>query len=165
MISHSYIKKNLRHLDRRYHDARSITEASYCSKLAILELCGWIEMSMDDIILRGCVRGVKNESNRKAIREKVKLNYGFEYKKHFQGLLTALIGYKGYEEIEKKIPTAVSVSFKSELGNLKERRNSLAHTYYKGVMHHYDAPSITIGRYQTVASGLDAYDKALRAYC
>lgn len=70
-----------------------------------------------------------------------------------------------YEALEKSIPTSISTSFKSELGNLKERRNSLAHTYYRGVTLHYDAPPITISRYQTVAAGLNAYDKALRAYC
>ncbi len=40
MISHSYIKKNLTYLDRVYRRTSSTTEASYCSKLAILELCG-----------------------------------------------------------------------------------------------------------------------------
>lgn len=165
MISHSYIKKNLAYLDRVYRRTSSTTEASYCSKLAILELCGWIELSMDDIVLRGCVRALKHDKNRKAVREKVKRNYGFEYQKHFVSLITSLVGFHGYEALERTIPTPVSVSFKSELGNLKERRNSLAHTYFKGVTHHYDAPSITISRYHSVAAGLNAYDSALRALC
>ena len=165
MISHSYIKSNLEYLDRVYQRANSNKEASYCSKLAILELCGWIELSMDDIVLRGCVRGLKQEKNRKAVREKVKRNYGFEYKRHFVSLITSLVGFHGYETLEKSIPTTVSAKFKSELGNLKVLRNSLAHTYYKGGTHHYDAPSATFSRYESVAAGLDAYDKALRAYC
>jgi len=165
MISNSYIIKNLRYLDRVYRNSNSVTEASYCSKLAILELCGWIELSMDDIILRGCVRGLKQEKNRKAVREKVKLNYGFEYQKHFVTLVTSLVGFRGYETLEKSIPASISTNFKSELRNLKERRNSLAHTYYRDVTPHYDAPSITMSRYHSVAAGLDAYDKALRSYC
>lgn len=165
MISHSYIKRNLAYLDRVYRRTNSTTEASYCSKLAILELCGWIELSMDDIVLRGCVRALKQNSNRNAIREKVKYNYGFEYQKHFVSLIISLIGFHGYETIEKSVPDSVSVSFKSELGNLKVRRNSLAHSYYRGTTNHYDAPSITIARYHTVAAGLIAYDNALRAYC
>ena len=165
MISHSYIESNLKYLNRVYQRANSNKELSYCSKLAILELCGWIELSMDDIVLRGCVRGLKQEKNRKAVREKVKLNYGFEYKRHFVSLITSLVGFHGYETLEKSIPTTVSENFEAELRNLKESRNSLAHTYYKGGTHHYDAPSITISRYHSVAAGLDAYDKALRAYC
>lgn len=165
MISHSYIKKNLAYLDRVYRNTTSTTEASYCSKLAILELCGWIEISMDDIVLRGCVRALKQEKNRKAVREKVKYNYGFEYQKHFVSLITSLVGFHGFEALEKTIPVSVSISFKSELGNLKERRNSLAHTYYKGVTPSYDAPSITMSRYQIVTAGLEAYDRALRTYC
>lgn len=165
MISHSYIKKNLAYLDSVYNNARSTTEADYCCKLAILELCGWIELSMDDIVLRGCVRALKLKKNRDAVREKVKLNYGFEYQKHFVSLITSLVGFHGFEIIEKTISEAISVNFRSELANLKERRNSLAHTYYKGVTSHYDAPSITISRYHSVAAGLDAYDNALRVYC
>lgn len=165
MISHSYIAKNLRYLDKKYQSSNSVTEASYCSKLAILELCGWIELSMDDMILKACVRGVKNSGFRKAIKDKVKRNYGFEYERHFQSMVTALIGYRGYEKIEKTIPTSVKVSFKAELSILKDRRNSLAHTYFKGVTHHYDAPSLTVQRYNAVSSGLTAYDRALREYC
>lgn len=165
MISHSYIKNNLAYLDRVYRNTHSTTEASYCSKLAILELCGWIELSMDDIVLRGCVRALKHEKHRKSMREKVQRNYGFEYQKHFVSLITSLVGFHGYETLEKSIPATVSVSFKSELGNLKDRRNSLAHTYFRGVTPHYDAPSITISRYNNVAKGLNAYDKALRLYC
>jgi hypothetical protein len=165
MIARSYIDRNLIYLDRVYRNATSTTEKNYCSKIAILELCGWIELSMDDIVLRGCVRALKQEKNRKAVREKVKHNYGFEYQKHFVSLITSLVGFHGYETLEKKIPTMISVSFKSELGNLKVRRNSLAHTYYRGVTPYYDAPSITMSRYLSVANGLDAYDQALRSYC
>jgi len=120
---------------------------------------------MDDIVLRGCVRALKQDRNRRAVHEKVKRNYGFEYQKHFVSLITSLVGFHGYETLEKTIPTPISVSFKSELGNLKERRNSLAHTYFKGATDHYDAPSSTISRYHSVAAGLNAYDTALRAYC
>jgi len=165
MISHSYISKNLHYLDKKYQNSGSPTEAGYCSKLAILELCGWIELSMDDIILRACIRGVKNPGFRKAIKDKVKRNYGFEYERHFQSMVTTLIGYRGYEKIEKNVPTAVTVNFKAELSILKDRRNSLAHTYFKGVTQHYDAPSLTLQRYNTVSNGLTAYDRALREYC
>lgn len=165
MIPHSYIKKNLRHLDGKYRKAKTLTEASYCSKLAILELCGWIELSMDDIILRACVRGIANADHRRSVRDKVKRNYGFEYERHFQAMVTTLVGYHGYERIEKKVPASVTINLKAELNTLKDRRNSLAHTYYKGATQHYDAPSVTIQRYDTVSAGLTAYDKALREYC
>lgn len=166
MIAHSYIRDNLHHLDKRYRGASSIKEANYCSKLAVLELCGWIELSMDDIVLRGCVRGIKSNNYRTLLREKVYKNYGFEYKRHFVNLITSLVGLKGLEKIENKIPLPIKTSFKSELGNLKVLRNSFAHTYfYKGVTVTYDAPSITIARYQLVADGLNAYDRSLRAIC
>jgi hypothetical protein len=166
MIAHSYIKENLNHLDRRYNNASSIKEANYCSKLAVLELCGWIELSMDDIVLRGCIRGIKSSAYRSQLEQKVKRNYGFEYQRHFVSILTALIGFRGLEKVEKGIPINTIAQFKSELGNLKTLRDSLAHTYFqRGVTVSYDAPSITISRHQNIAAGLVAYDQALRAYC
>ena len=56
MIARSYILTNLKTLDRKYNRATSTRDSLFYSKLAILELCGWIEESMDDIVLRCACR-------------------------------------------------------------------------------------------------------------
>jgi hypothetical protein len=120
---------------------------------------------MDDMILRACVRGLNNEKNRKYLRGLIERNYGFEYKKHFKSLLLSLVGLRGYESLIKHIDPVIVAKFQVELGNLKKRRNSMAHTYYKGTTANYDAPSITMGRFQNIQAGLKAYDATLREHC
>ena len=60
MIAYSYIENNLDQLDKRYVKSKTSRDASYYSKLAILELCGWIEMSIDDCIVRSANRILKD---------------------------------------------------------------------------------------------------------
>jgi hypothetical protein len=165
MIAYSYIENNLILLDARYRRSRSIKDANFASKLAILELCGWIEVSLDDCIERASQRVLKDAANRRFIKEKILRNYGFEYERHFKSMLVHLIGIWGFEIIFRRVDTAVSLNFINELNALKIRRNSLAHTYTRGVTPHYDAPSITIARFANLKSGFAAFDGELRKYC
>lgn len=163
MIAYSYIKANLHHLDREYTRSASTREASYRSKMAILELCGWIEMSMDDAIIRAGARLLKNPKSIKLLNTCVKRNYGFLYEPHFQSLVIFLIGVSGCELIESKINTDTFTNFKGDLKTLKTSRDELAHTYTKGTTQHYDSPSITLSRFQNISAGIKAYDEELRS--
>jgi hypothetical protein len=165
MIAFSYIERNLKSLDARYNQSKSIQDANFASKLAILELCGWIEESMDDCILRASIRVLRKPKSRAFVQDKVKRNFGFEYDRHFKSMIIALVGVWGYEKISKGITPATYISFSSELDTLKVTRNSLAHTYTKGVTVQYDAPSVTLARLKILKSGFQAYDSALRTYC
>lgn len=162
MIAYSYIEKNIRGLNARYLKAKSISDANYFSKLAVLELCGWIEESLDEMILLASSKCVKDAKNSKYVLDKVNKIYGFEYDNHFKSLVTLLVGVVGLEKIESIIPPPIIISFKSELSALKVRRNSLAHTYTRGATVHYDAPSITLARLATLCVGIRAYDASLR---
>jgi hypothetical protein len=164
MIAYTYIRKNVRSLNSRYQRARSIQDASYYSKLAILELCGWIETSLDELILGAGYRILKKDKNKKYLKKRVKMVYGFDYEIHFTSMIVALFGISGFEKIENSIDDHIVVNFKNELINLKTRRDSLAHTYTRGATTHYDAPSITLSRLENVAAGILAYDAALRAF-
>ena len=163
MTAYKYIEKNLKALNTHYNS--SPEDQKFASKLAILELCGWIEQSMDECILRASVRVLKQANNRKLIEERVKKNSGFEFERHFKPMIINLIGVWGFEKISGNIDSAVELKFINELNELKSKRNFLAHTYTKGVTQHYDAPSVTIERLAHVSAGLKAYDDALCEYC
>ncbi|MCP4110051.1 MAG: hypothetical protein GY749_31775 [Desulfobacteraceae bacterium] len=80
MIAFSYITDSLNELDKLYNKATSRKKAIYYSKLATLELCGWVEDTVDDIVLRHANRKLKITSNKKYIRKDVvKRNSGFQY--------------------------------------------------------------------------------------
>ena len=165
MIAYTYIEKILEVLDRRYMSGSSANDRNFASKLAVLELYGWIEQSMDDCILRASVRVLRQTNNRKLIQNGVKRNRGFDFENNFKPMIINLIGVWGFEKISSSIDSAVELKFINELNALKSKRNSLAHTYAKGVTQYYDAPSVTIERLAHVSAGLKAYDAALREYC
>ncbi len=51
MITKSYLFKTLNRLDRLYNESRTDDKKIFYSKLALIELCGWIEETMDDDVL------------------------------------------------------------------------------------------------------------------
>jgi len=52
MITKQYIVPSLQALDTAYQSAATADDAERFAKLAIIELCGWIEETMDALILR-----------------------------------------------------------------------------------------------------------------
>ena len=141
LINDEYVCKNLSILDKEYRaleddyvDERKIL----FGKLALLELCGWLEDTMDEIILGLCEQ--VNLENRKPIEKAIKNTYGFSYE-HFEKMLVTLIGYKKLEWLEKewdKQPLC------NKLGSLKNRRDDFAHTHTKETNVKVDAPNILL---------------------
>lgn len=139
---------SLSRLDSSYQNASHGMNAYYFSKLAILETCGWIETSMDDIVIRHCNRKIRrNENTAYVERQVVRRTYGFEYDQHFRSMLIRLVGIITTEKIEDSLNFSVVALFKAELTSLKTIRDSLAHTYAKSIPP-IDAPSRTIARFQ-----------------
>ena len=163
MISKTYIQTNLQNLDAAYQRAGGNKLSYYLSKLAILELCGWIEMSMDDVIQRHCNRQLSEAANRKYVENDIiKRNYGFDYQYNFRAMLIRLVGLVQVEQIEAQTNAVTHALFETNLTSLKTLRNGLAHTYTK-TLGQIDAPQITRARFQPLYDGLHAYDQQLRA--
>jgi hypothetical protein len=118
----------------------------YYSKLALLELCGWLETVEDNII--------ENYSNSKLIEtinkdfvknQIIKKTYGFDYEKHFRGMLIKIIWLKALENLEIKIKASGNFQILEwQLSTLWGRRSSAAHTSLAGAMTTYDSPSIML---------------------
>jgi hypothetical protein len=163
VIAKSYILENLRSLDYRYRNARSSKEALFCSKLAILELCGWIEESMDDVV-RGCARKhLKEQANRTFCEGQIiKRNYGFDYQDNFRTMLMRLMGLVAIEKLEKKVSPPLYAGMEAALSSLKVLRNAEAHTHLKGKTRTLNAPSVTIAQFQPIYDGLLEFEREIR---
>ena len=62
-----------------------LRKRSLLSKLATLELCGWIEVSMDDIVIRMAKRLLSDPVDRATYEsEFVNRVHGFDYQIHFR---------------------------------------------------------------------------------
>jgi hypothetical protein len=163
MIAKSYIKNNLDQIEKLYNTSSSIQKGLFYSKLAMLELCGWIEITMDDIVLRHSKRILRVNSNINFIENTViKKTYGFEYDRHFRRMLMHVIGLKGVEELERGIDSVKFQLMVSALRSLKPYRDQEAHEYIKGTTRTLDAPSVTKRRFVDVSNGLKDIDTYLR---
>lgn len=162
MVAKTYIQKSLKDLERLYNKASSRRNEFFYSKLAILELCGWIEESMDDIVIRCTNRNIRDQSNQKKSRAIIDRTYGFHYDTHFRNILTHIIGLKGVEVVEKKLNIQKFLRFKSTLGTLKKPRDKQAHTHFKGIATTIDAPSATLAKFNSLYEGLKEIDEKLK---
>lgn len=164
MITKTYIQSNLRFLNSRFLKSKTQKDALYASKLAILELCGWIEVSVDDLFQRVTTKRLLLQKNQNEFESNV-LNriYGFSYDKHFRKLLIHSFGLINIEKLEQKVDQTKRSRLETELTNLKSARNTLAHTYIKGVTQSIDAPSVTIARFPSIYEGLKEYESVIKS--
>lgn len=164
MIAKSYIKSTLIELDKLYHNASSQKKTIYFSKLAVIELCGWIEETLDDIIIKHGNRNLKAINNKVYCRDKiVSPNYGFQYNKNIRPMLINLLGLIQLEKFETELEKRAQITLlKNSLGNLKRARNEAAHTHLKGITRRYNAPSRTLGDFNRISALLEIMDKELR---
>lgn len=163
MIARSYILANLKTLDLKYNRATSTRDSLFYSKLAILELCGWIEESMDDIVLRCAYRHLADTDNITFVKKQIiKRNYGFDYKDNFRKMLVQLLGIINVEKIEKRMDQGKLMRLTATLNGLREIRNTEAHTHIKGVTRSINAPSVTLSQFPALYDGLLEFRTALR---
>lgn len=163
MLSDQALRRTLATLDTRFRNTSSAQEELFCSKLALIELCGWIEQAMDDIVCRCSNRRLANQSNIDFCDDQiVGTTYGFEYKKHFRGMLIRLVGIIGVERIETQISNYHLERLKSSLGTLTTARNGAAHTHITGATPRMTAPSVLIAQLDMVLEDLNEIDKIVR---
>ena len=165
MIGKTSILQNLKSLERLYNKSTGSKKAMFYSKLSILELRGWIEESMDDIVLRCANRNLKVRKNRDFVKDPIiERVYGFEYHKHFRAMLIRVVGLITLEKVEKRVDQTKFHLMKTSLGHLKDPRNLQAHTHLKGTTRRLDAPSVTISKFNEVYEGLKNFETELRHF-
>lgn len=162
MINKTQIENNLTQINALYQKYMGYKEALYYSKLAILEVCGWIEESIDDVVL-GCVNKQLTETkNLEFVEEVINQTYSFEYERHFRHLLIQILGIINVEKLENNLEPIKFELMKSSLGTLRKYRNIHAHTYTKGVTKTMYAPSSTMNHFKYVYQGLKDVESCIR---
>jgi len=153
VIVKDYIDKTIFELHNLYENAKSQKKTIYYSKLALIEFCGWLEESMDDIIQMYCNQKLKKSSNKNYIKKVViHNNFGFHYKDNFRPMLMTAIGIVEVEKLEKNLDNAggkINI-LSSTIGRLKKKRNDAAHTFIRGVTSSFDAPSVIINDFRRI---------------
>jgi hypothetical protein len=154
---------NLEGISRSYLRASSKRESFFLSKLAILELCGWIEESMDDLVMRCAMRHLKVPDNRRYCeKDVVDKTYGFDYERNFRFMLIRLLGLINVEKVEAQVDQNKRDAMVAALSSLKTQRNTEAHTHLRGTIRTINAPSVTMAQFQPLYEGLTEFDRVIR---
>jgi|AntRauTorcE11897_2_1112592.scaffolds.fasta_scaffold03478_4 hypothetical protein len=137
------IESLIRELQSLYDNCEDISQKPFYSKLALLELCGWLESVQDDIALNYGRNNLSETKNIEFLEETiVGRTFGFDYKSQFRPMLIKIIGLTRVEAIETELRSEGNLQILvSQLGSLYSLRNSAAHTTIAGVMPTYNAPS------------------------
>lgn len=128
--------------DSPHHNSHKI----YYSKMALIELCGWIELCVDKIASDLVNSNLNKPKNIDFAKKQIIDNtYGFDYEKNLRPIFMKLIGLINIEIIEDLLDSTGEITLlKSQLNNLVSLRNPAAHTSIVGVTHTYNAPSTMI---------------------
>lgn len=164
MITRAHIDPCLQVLDTAYNAATDPYDAERFAKLAIIELCGWIEESIDAMVMRCGKRNLKDRNNYAYCEKQIiERTWGFEYDKHFRMMLIRLVGLIQLEKLEQIFDPVKFAKMKGTLRTLKSVRDSVAHTHLKGTARTLSAPSVMIRNFQDVYDGLMDMDRKLRS--
>jgi hypothetical protein len=165
-VKKGQILKELKKINQLFNDpgnSSDIEKQRLFSKLALLEFCGWIELTMDSIVEDYAKKRLKDKKNFDEFKKnKIDRTYGFDYEKHFRSMLIHLIGICNIELMEKDMNQQVKALFESTLKLLWPNRSSHAHTHIQGTNASFDAPSITIKRLDNIYGGLKEIEKQLK---
>ena len=169
MINFVDIEQNILIIEGKYNDPLTSThEQILYSKLAIIELCGWIEESLDQVMKDYIVRTI-NTVNQKYVEKKIiSLNYGFKYKENLKYMFGQILGIKNLETFEYLLddPIGRIIILESKLKDYSKKRNDAAHNSTPvGTTLTYFAPSTVLGDFhmiksifvdiETIISGID----------
>lgn len=162
MIVKGVIYKTLKDLDRLFTKENDPSKQLFYSKLALMELCGWIEVTMDNIVDGVCKKNITNPDHIKKIQADIKRNSNFHYDDNFKKMLAHVIGLSSIEKIENKATPQKLLTLKATLDSLKGPRNSAAHTFIKGAGVSINAPSVTLANFNILFEGFKDFKATMK---
>jgi hypothetical protein len=143
----------------------SIDRTNLLSKLATIELCGWLEGEFDRLIR---IVGNGRVNDAQWIEEKViKNTFGFQYEKHWRSMLCKVIGEVFAQRVEAAMEAAHPgdlEQLRSLLNQLSMDRNRFAHadlTANQAAMVTFNAPSLSINHHATLRAILGRYETVM----
>ncbi len=165
MVNKAAIARNLRELDSRYRRKfRNPRDPLYYSKLALLELCGWIEDTMDKIVMDCARKHLVDAANLAHVETRIiRRTYGFDYEDNFRAMLMRVVGLVKLEDLEGMFDPTKFHLMKSSLGTLKQQRDQEAHSYIDSVTQTLIAPPVIINsHFPRVYDGLKDVERCVR---
>ena len=162
------VEATLKQLDTWFNEpSQGGDRPKLLSKLATIELCGWLEGEFDRLVLVA-------EQGRLSDAEWVKLNIisrtsGFVYESHWRAMLSRLVGEVFSRRVEKQMETTFPGDLdrlKSLLGTLWKIRCNFAHadmTANVAAQQTFNSPSWCLNQHRVLKKLLGQYEQAMVA--
>jgi hypothetical protein len=167
MIPKRYTSLQLKKLDGLYNSA--VTSGSdpdfpkYYSRLAVLEVGGWIEDSMDDLVrLYSRRKRIKIKAYLDYVEEIIGRNYGFGYENNFKKMMRAALGATLLSNVESGMDVVKKQALESALSVLYPERNQHAHRSIRTAIS-FTAPSVCQAHFNDVYTGLKEFERILKS--
>lgn len=135
------------------------------SKIAVLELCGWIEESVDLILLDYINHRISDQECIKYVEEVIRKNNGFKYKENLFHLFTVVLGLSNWENVVDALTYSRTSVLEAVCNNYTKLRNVAAHTYrLTGITVTYFAPSQVIADYHKIEPIFKIIETEIKKY-
>jgi hypothetical protein len=154
MINYLDIESNIVIIEVKYNDPTTSThEQILYSKLAVLEFCGWIEESLDQILKDYLSTKVSLINQNYIDRNVIRKNSGFHYENYTRRMFCSVLGIENLEIVETTLNGYGSqiVTLESLLSNYTGLRNNAAHNSTPiGTTLSYNAPSVVLSDFRRI---------------
>lgn len=164
MIDFSTISNTLTLLDGQYSSSTDAAMQQLYSKLAVLELSGWIEVSFDTLCLDYVNRKIFEPSNRSKISAIIGKHYGFSFDSNIYPMMCSVLGIDTWENILDSFPPVAFSQLTTLLGAYKRLRDPAAHTNtVSGVTQTFRTPSAVMVDYTQIKPAFQYLETSISA--
>jgi hypothetical protein len=160
------VDATLRTLDAWFNDpSQGNDRPKLLSKLAVLELCGWLEGQFDRLAL--VVESGRLNDPQWVTESVISKTSGFTYTEHWRPMLVRLVGEVFARRIESRMEAlhpGELEQFKSILGTLWRKRCDFAHADMAAnvaAQQSFLAPSWTLNQHRIVTKILGHYEQVM----
>lgn len=164
MIDYVSIKNTLDLLEREYNSSTDLQLPILYSKLSVLELCGWIEVSIDVILHEYVDSHLQDAKYIKEIKRIIKKTNGFDFMSNLFPLFCSVLGVENVENILKCVSPTDFHNLESITHNYTEERNKAAHTDTPvGTTRSYKAPSDVVHDFSLIKPAIQTLENQIQA--
>lgn len=163
MIDFTEILNTLNRLDQEFNSCSDIQMSVLYSKLAVLELCGWIEQSVDTILYEYIDNKILDLDCKNRIKNIIKKSYGFHYDNNLFPLFCSVLGINNLENIIDTLPSVNFQNLKALTEAYTKERNKAAHTDTPlGTARTYNAPSQVINDFNLIKPAIQIIETEIK---
>ena len=162
VIDYISIENILLRLDTEYN--ASITDPDmpvFFSKLAVIELSGWLEDSIDEILYEYIGQHLLDSDVINPVKDIIQKNFGFKYGSNILKICLSVLGANNWENIVDKLKPVEYSNLKAITGSLTDSRNKAAHTSTVATRT-FNAPSLTLADFRKLKPAIQMIENEVR---